>query len=97
MNTKIFKNKKLDFLELRYIKDISQCEKMHLHEELTITAIKEGSLNINFNDFSKILNPNEIAIINSNIIHNAILNSKSVKDGYVLYICLLYTSPSPRD
>ncbi|MGB7404002.1 MAG: AraC family transcriptional regulator [Arcobacter sp.] len=86
MNTKIFKNKKLDFLELRYIKDISQCEKMHLHEEFTITAIKEGSLNISFNDSSKILNPNEIAIINSNIIHNAILNSKSVKDGYVLYI-----------
>jgi AraC-like DNA-binding protein len=86
MNTKIFKNKKLDFLELRYIKDISQCEKMHLHEELTITALKEGSLNINFNDSSKILTPNSIAIINSNIIHNAILNSKSVKDGYVLYI-----------
>ncbi len=86
MKTKVFKNKKLDFLELRYIENITQCEKMHLHEELTITALKEGSLNISFNDSSKILNPNEIAIMNSNIIHNATLNSKSVKDGYVLYI-----------
>jgi len=86
MKTKVFKNKKLDFLELRYIENITQCEKMHLHEELTITALKEGSLNITFNDSSKILNPNEIAIINSNIIHNATLNSKSIKDGYVLYI-----------
>lgn len=86
MKTKVFKNQKLDFLELRYIQNITQCEKMHLHEELTITALKKGSLNISFNDSFKILNPNEIAIINSNIIHNAILNSESVKDGYVLYI-----------
>jgi AraC-like DNA-binding protein len=90
MKTKIFKNQKLDFLELRYIKDITQCQKMHLHEELTITAIKEGSLNISFNDSFKILNPNEIAIINSNTIHNAILNSEIVKDGYVLYIDKTY-------
>jgi len=90
MKTKVFKNKKLDFLELRYIENITQCEKMHLHEELTITALKEGSLNISFNDSSKILNPNEIVIINANIIHNATLNSKSVKDGYVLYIAKNY-------
>ncbi|TLP40595.1 helix-turn-helix domain-containing protein [Arcobacter arenosus] len=90
MKTKIFKNQKLDFLELRYIKDITQCQKMHLHEELTITAIKEGSLNISFNDSFNILNPNEIAIINSNTIHNATLNSEIVKDGYVLYIDKTY-------
>ncbi len=90
MKTKVFKNKNLDFLELRYIENITQCEKMHLHEELTITAFKEGSLNISFNDSSKILNPNEIAIINSNIIHNATLNSKSVKNGYVLYMAKNY-------
>ncbi|RXJ90465.1 AraC family transcriptional regulator [Arcobacter sp. CECT 8983] len=90
MKTKIFKSSKLNFLELRYIKDITQCQKMHLHEELTITAIKEGSLHISFNDSFKILNPNEIAIINSNTIHNAILNSEIVKDGYVLYIDKTY-------
>ncbi len=90
MKTKVFKNKNLDFLELRYIENITQCEKMHLHEELTITALKEGSLNISFNDSSKILSPNKIAIINSNIIHNATLNSKSVKEGYVLYIAKNY-------
>ncbi|WP_419768692.1 helix-turn-helix domain-containing protein [Arcobacter sp.] len=90
MKTKVFKNKKLDFLELRYIENITQCEKMHLHEELTITALKKGSLNISFNDSFKILKPNEIAIINSNIIHNATLNSKSLKDGYVLYIVKNY-------
>ncbi|MFV0562462.1 hypothetical protein [Malaciobacter mytili] len=48
MKTKIFKNSKLEFLELRYVENITQCQKMHLHEEVTITALKEGSLNISF-------------------------------------------------
>ena len=40
MKSNIFKNPKLEFLELRYVKDITDCTKMHLHYELTITAIK---------------------------------------------------------
>ncbi|QKF72873.1 transcriptional regulator, AraC family [Aliarcobacter faecis] len=85
MKNGIFKNPKLDFIELRYVKDIENCIKMHLHEELTITAIKKGSLNLIFNDSSMELKPNEIAIINSQIPHCATLNKES-KDGYVLYL-----------
>ena len=48
MKSYIFKNQKLDFIELRYVEDIKDCVKMHLHEELTITAIKKGSLNLIF-------------------------------------------------
>ncbi|MDX9814661.1 MAG: AraC family transcriptional regulator [Sulfurimonadaceae bacterium] len=85
MNSKVFKDPKLDFIELRYIKDIENCIKMHLHEELTITAIKKGSLNLIFNDKNMELKPNDIAIINSQIPHCATLNMQS-KDGYVLYL-----------
>lgn len=85
MKSDIFKNSKLDFIELRYVKDIENCVKMHLHEELTITAIKQGSLNLIFNDDLIELKPNEIAIINSFIPHSATTNEKS-KDGYVLYL-----------
>src|SRR5574344_1191208 len=85
MKSYIFKNPKLDFIELRYVRDIENCVKMHLHEELTITAIKKGSLNLIFNDTSYELKPNEIAIINSQIPHCATLNKES-KDGYVLYL-----------
>ena len=41
MKSDIFKNPKLDFIELRYVEDIEDCVKMHLHEKLTITAIKK--------------------------------------------------------
>ncbi|AXH14628.1 AraC family transcriptional regulator [Malaciobacter mytili LMG 24559] len=86
MKTKIFKNSKLEFLELRYVENITQCQKMHLHEEVTITALKEGSLNISFNEASFILNPFFLVFINSFIAHCATLNSKVAKGGYVLYI-----------
>ncbi|RXK07080.1 AraC family transcriptional regulator [Halarcobacter bivalviorum] len=85
MKTQIFKSSKLNFLELRYIEKITQCQKMHLHEELTITAIKKGSLNIIFNESKKLLNPNELIIINDHISHCATLNEVS-EHGYVLYI-----------
>lgn len=85
MKSDIFKNPKLDFIELRYVEDIEDCVKMHLHEELTITAIKKGSLTLIFNDTSITVKPNEIAIINSQIPHSATTNEKS-KDGYVLYL-----------
>lgn len=85
MKTNIFKNQKLNFIELRYVKEIPECTKMHLHEEITITAIKEGSLNLIFNDTSLELLPNEVGIINKNIPHCASTNIIS-KCGYVLYI-----------
>ena len=85
MKSDIFKNPKLNFIELRYVQDIPECTKMHIHEELTITAIKKGSLNLIFNDATFELIPNEIAIINSDIPHCATTNKIS-KDGYVLYL-----------
>ncbi|AXH11760.1 AraC family transcriptional regulator [Halarcobacter bivalviorum] len=85
MKTQIFKSSKLNFLELRYIEKITQCQKMHLHEELTITAIKKGSLNIIFNEGKKLLKPKELIVINDHISHCATLNEVS-EHGYVLYI-----------
>ena len=85
MKSDIFKSPKLNFIELRYVQNIPDCTKMHLHEELTITAIKKGSLNLIFNDTSFEILPNEIGIINNNIPHSATINKPS-KDGYVLYL-----------
>lgn len=85
MKSDIFKNPKLDFIELLYVENIEDCVKMHLHEELTITAIKKGSLTLIFNDVSITVKPNEIAIINNQIPHSAATNEK-LKDGYILYL-----------
>lgn len=85
MNISIFKNEKLSFVELRYIKEITSCEKKHLHDELTITAIKEGVLTINFKESNLTLDANGTLIINSLISHSANLD-RICKDGYVLYL-----------
>ena len=67
MDTAVFKNDKLNFIELLYLKNVTPCSKIHTHEELTITAIKKGSLKLLFNATSQELLPNEIAIINSDV------------------------------
>ena len=85
MKSVIFKDSKIPFFELRYVKNIPACTKMHLHEELTLTIIKEGSLKIIFNEKSFDLLPNDIVIINEQIPHCATINKKSY-DGYVLYL-----------
>ncbi|RXJ86663.1 AraC family transcriptional regulator [Arcobacter sp. CECT 8985] len=82
---KIFKNDKLPFLELRYIKHIKECEKLHSHNQITITSIKQNSININFKDESILLKPNNFIIINKLVAHSATLQSEA-KDGYVLYL-----------
>ena len=85
MKSNIFKNDKLNFIELLYLEDVTPCYKNHTHEELIIFAIKEGSLNLIFNDTSFEFLPNEIVIINNNIPHLASLNTQS-KDGYIIYL-----------
>ncbi|PHO18302.1 AraC family transcriptional regulator [Malaciobacter molluscorum LMG 25693] len=86
---KIFKNDKLPFIELRYIKNIKECEKLHSHNEITITSIKENSININLKDKSIFLEPNQFLIINRLITHSATLETDA-KHGYVLYLDNLY-------
>ncbi|RXK12150.1 AraC family transcriptional regulator [Halarcobacter mediterraneus] len=85
MKSAIFKDSKIPFFELRYVKNIPACTKMHLHEELTLTIIKEGSLKIIFNKKSFDLFAHDIVIINEQIPHCATINKKSY-DGYVLYL-----------
>ena len=85
MDTAVFKNDKLNFIELLYLEDVTPCSKNHTHEELTIFVIKKGSLNLIFNDTSFEFLPDEIVIINSNIPHLASLNTQS-KDGYIIYL-----------
>jgi AraC-like DNA-binding protein len=85
MKSDIFKNDKLDFIELLYLEDVTPCSKTHTHEELTIFAIKKGSLNLIFNESSFEFLPNEIVIINNHIPHLASLNKES-KNGYVIYL-----------
>ncbi len=86
MKNKIFKTSRLPFLELRFIDKVTSCNKKHKHDELTITAIKTGNINIVFNDKSDLLKPNEISIINPNEVHCATLTKIESFSCYVLYL-----------
>jgi len=86
MKNKIFKTNKLPFLELRYISKVTSCDKKHKHDELTLTAIKTGNINIVFNDKNDSLKPKQISIINPNEVHCATLTKIESLGCYVLYL-----------
>jgi len=86
MKNKVFKNDKLPFLELRYIPQVLSCDKKHQHEELTLTAIKKGEININFEDKIDILVPNVLSVINPHEVHCANLTNIRSYSCYVIYL-----------
>ncbi len=86
MKNKIFKTNKLPFVELRYIPKITSCDKKHQHQELTLTAIKRGNINIIYNDKIDSLKPNQISIVNPGEVHCATLSNIQSSGCYVLYL-----------
>lgn len=86
MSNKIFKKEKLPFIEIRYIHDVRSCEKKHSHKELVFTVIKQGSIDIIFENKTDSLKPNELSIINPQEIHCAQLHDNLCKDCYVMYL-----------
>ena len=86
MSNKIFKKEKLPFIEIRYIQDVRSCEKKHCHKELVFTAIKQGSIDIIFEDKIDSLKTNELSLINPLEIHCAQLHDSLCKDCYVMYL-----------
>jgi len=86
MQNRVFKTDKLPFVELRYISHITSCDKKHQHEELTLTAIKSGTINIVFNNKSDSLKEQEISIVNPHEVHCGVLSNMISKGCYVLYL-----------
>jgi len=86
MDTKIFKCNQLPFLELRYVSQVSSCEKKHTHETLTLTAIKQGVVKLFLANKTESLKPDTIAIINPYQVHRAEITQYESKGGFVLYL-----------
>ena len=86
MKNKIFKVEKLPFLELRYLSHVTSCDKAHKHDELTITAIKNGCINIEFDSFTDNLRPNELSVVNPHAVHCAFLSKEESFGCYVMYL-----------
>jgi AraC-like DNA-binding protein len=83
---KTYKDKKLPFLELTYNKDIKGCPKSHLHDKLSIVALKKGSINIHLKDYDFVLKEKNIAVLNPFEIHCATKVDDESKGLYALYL-----------
>jgi len=86
MKNRVLKTEKLPFIEVRYISQVLSCDKKHEHDELTLTAIKTGNINILFNNKNDLLAPNKISVVNPNEVHCATLSNLDSLGCYVLYL-----------
>ena len=86
MDIKIYKNTKSTFAELRYTKEVQNCDKIHTHDELTITAIENGLQDIFPNKNKQQIKPGIIAVINPDETHYGKNIDTNTSDGYVLYL-----------
>lgn len=86
MKIKIYKTHQLPFLELRYISQVTSCDKYHQHEELTLSAIRDGNINILFQNKTDMLKPEKVSIVNPNEVHCAILSNLPSVDCYVMFL-----------
>lgn len=86
MKNSVFINGKLPFLELRYVYQVNSCDKKHLHNELTLTAIQRGRITIEHKDESHFLIPGAISIVNPKEVHCAQLTQEESFGCYVLYL-----------
>jgi AraC-like DNA-binding protein len=81
-----YKNLELPFLELTFNTDINGCSKSHIHDKLTIIALKDGNIKLHLKDNELILIEKNIAIINPYQIHSASKMDKNSDGLYALYL-----------
>jgi len=82
---KIFKSKKLPFVELRYAEKVRGCTKSHTHDVITIAAIREGNINMILSNKTINLSPHKIAFLNPDTAHCVDVLDESHGD-YVLHL-----------
>lgn len=86
MKPKIFKVEKFPFLELRYISHVTSCDKPHKHDELTVTAIKSGRIDILFDDREDVLKQGGLSVVDPDVVHSASLSELESRGCYVMYL-----------
>ena len=84
---KIYQDLNTTFSELRYTENIKNCEKSHIHNTLTITAIENGIQEIFLNNT---ITTGKIAVINPYEPHFGKNITPLTSGGYVFYIDLLF-------
>ncbi len=85
ITTKIFKNPNLPYVELRFNQVIQYNPKLHIHDSLTLAALKSGALSI-FPHSSQLLRNGTVALINPYHAHYGKVVEIGNDGIYVLYL-----------
>ena len=81
-----FKNDKLPFVESRYVVDSDYNYDEHFHETLSIGAIEEGRVEYIHQNDKFVLKPNELSIINPNIMHSCNPTEDEARTYHMIYL-----------
>ena len=85
-----FKSKDLPYLEARFVKKSENHYHKHFHMTLSIGAIEDGKVSFSYQKNNTILYPNEIVIINPNIIHSCNPIKNEARTYHMIYIDSLW-------
>ena len=85
-----FKSKDLPYLEARFVKNSENHYHKHFHKTLSIGAVEEGQVYFSYQKIDTILQVNEIAIINPNIVHSCNPINNEARTYHMIYIDSLW-------
>ena len=84
--SQFFKNKNLAYLEARFVKE-SECHyHEHFHKTLSIGAIEKGNVSFSYQNKITILKPDELVIINPNIVHSCNPIENEARTYHMIYL-----------
>ncbi len=87
---RFFKDPKIPYAEFRYSWQSSRIFKPHLHKQLSIGAIDQGSVIFHLSDKDYILQPGALALINPDTMHSCNAEPNKTRSYYMLYLDVDY-------
>ena len=85
-----FKSEKMPYLEARFVKNSSNHYHKHFHNTFSIGAIEEGKVSFAYLQESTILYPNELVVINPNIVHSCNPIKNESRTYHMIYLDTLW-------
>ena len=83
---KFFKSRHLPYLEARFVKDSSNHYHKHFHNTLSIGAIEEGKVSFAHLQENRMLYPDELVVINPNIVHSCNPVENESRTYHMIYL-----------
>ena len=85
-----FKSEKMPYLEARFVKNSSNHYHKHFHNTLSIGVIEEGKVSFAYLQESTMLYPNELVVINPNIVHSCNPIENESRTYHMIYLDTLW-------